>query len=462
MNQLPNSAAARDIASQIHPQTNLRTHAEIGPAIFERGEGIRVYDDDGKDYYETVAGLWCASLGFSASERIARVAYEQMRTLGYYHSYRHRSNHPSIDLAEMLLRLAPVPMSKVLFFSSGSEANDTAVKLCWYYHHAIGKPEKYKIIGRLGGYHGSTIGAVSISGRPDMHADFNLPLEQFRHTDKPHYYRYAEPKESETDYASRLANNLEQLILDEGPDTVAAFFAEPVMGSGGGIIPPKTYFEKVQAVLRKYDVLFVVDEVVCGFGRTGNWWGSQTFDLIPDMISCAKALSAAFQPISALMVNEKMYQAMLAQSDKLGAFAHGSTYSGHPVATAVAREVIKIYEESNLIEHAGEVGEYLLTQLQALADHPLIGDVSGVGLLSGVELVQDKAARTPYPAEFGIGKRLDQHAHQHGLILRVVDNRIIFSPPLIIEKSEIDDIIARFSRALDDTWAEASTHFAGK
>ena len=454
MNMLPNSAAARDIANQVHPQTDLRRHSEIGPTIFDRGEGVRVFDDDGKDYIETVAGLWCASLGFSASERIARVAYEQMRTLGYYHTYRHQANHPSIDLAETLIRLAPVAMSKVLFFSSGSEANDTAVKLAWYYHHAIGKPAKQKIIGRHKGYHGSTIGAISVSGKPDMHADFHLPLAQFRHTDMPHHYRYGEPGESEEDFATRMADNLERLILAEGPETVAAFFAEPVMGAGGGIMPPATYFAKVQAVLRKYDVLFVVDEVICGFGRTGNWWGSQTFDLVPDMISSAKALSAAFQPISALLVNDKIYQAMLAQSDKLGSFAHGSTYSGHPVATAVAGEVIKIYEETDIVGHARQVGGHLLGRLQDLRDHPLVGEVAGVGLLTGVELVADKASHASYPAEIGVGRRIDRNGRKHGLILRVIGDRIVFAPPLIITEAEVDEAVDRFARALDDTWAE--------
>jgi len=453
MNELANSAARRDIDFQIHPQTNLRRHRETGPSIFVKGDGVRVIDDDGRDYFETVSGLWCAALGFSANERVARVAYDQMRRLGYYHSYRHRANHPSIDLAETLIRLAPVPMSKVLFFCSGSEANDTAVKLAWYYHHAIGKPEKRKIIGRTMGYHGSTIGAISIAGKPEMHADFNLPLPDFRHTDMPHYYRFAEDGESEEQYATRLADNLEKLILDEGPETVAAFFAEPVMGAGGGVVPPATYFEKVQAVLRRHEVLFVADEVICGFGRTGNWWGSQTYDLKPDMISSAKALSAAYQPISALMVNEKIYQAMLTQSDRLGGFNHGSTYSGHPVAAAVAQEVINIYEEMDIIGHIGDVGPYMLRQLETVKDHPLVGDVRGVGLLTGIELVKDKATRTLYDAEVGVGQRMDANGQKNGLILRIIGDRVAFAPPLVIERTDIDEIVERFKRTLDETWA---------
>lgn len=454
MNILPNSVQARDIASQVHPQTNLRSHIEIGPQIIARGDGIRVLDEEGKNYIDTVSGLWCAALGFSANERIAKVAFDQIQKLGYYHSYRHQANEPSIELAEMLLRLAPVPMSKVLFFSSGSEANDTAIKLCWYYHHAIGKPEKKKIIGRQGGYHGSTIGAISVSGKPDMHSDFNLPLPNFHFVDMPHYYRYSKEGETEEQFANRLAEQLEQLILLEGPETVAAFFAEPVMGGGGGIIPPKTYFEKIQAVLRKYEVLFIADEVVCGFGRTGNWWGSQTFDLNPDMISCAKALSAAFQPISALMVNEKIFDAMLTQSDKLGSFAHGSTYSGHPVASAVAREVVSIYHEQNMIEHAASVGEYLFSRLKEAYDHPMVGDVNGVGLLTGIELVADKTKRSLYPTTLGVGKRMDNNGKKNGLILRVIGDRIVFAPPLVVTISEIDETVERFQKTLDDTYNE--------
>ncbi|MFP6746830.1 MAG: aminotransferase [Alphaproteobacteria bacterium] len=455
MNVMPNSAAARDIAYYIHPQTNLRRHAEIGPVVVNKGDGVYVEDENGHRYMETVAGLWCAALGFSANERIARVAYEQMRKLGYYHTYRHAASESSIDLAEKLIQLAPVPMSKVLFQCSGSEANDTAVKLAWYYHAAMGQPEKIKIIGRDRGYHGSTIAAVSVSGKPDMHADFPLPLPMMRHTEFPHYYRGHEDGESEEDYATRMADALEALILEEGPDTVAAFFAEPVMAAGGAIIPPKTYFAKMQAVLRKYDVLFVADEVVCGFGRTGNWWGSQTFDLQPDMISCAKALSAAYQPISALMINEKIHQAMLVQSDKLGAFAHGYTHAGHPVTTAVALEVIKIYEEMDIAARAREVGGHMIEGLKSLSDHPLVGDVRGVGILAGMELMRDKAARTPFEPGLA-GPTVDRIGRENGLILRVIGDRLAFAPPLIITVDEVDHMVEMLGRTLDQAHAELS------
>ena len=453
MTVIPNSVHARDIASIIHPQTNLAKHLEVGPMVVTHGEGARIFDDGGKDYIESVAGLWCASLGFGV-ERLAKVAYEQMRTLGYYHSYRHRSNEPNVDLAEKLLSIAPVPMSKVLFQCSGSEANDTAIKLVWYYHNAIGKPEKRKIIARDMGYHGSTVAAVSLSGKPDMHADFGLPFAPFLHTEFPHFYRRHQDGESEEAFATRMADALEAMILEEGPETVGAFFAEPVMGAGGAVLPPATYFQKIQAVLRKYEVLFIADEVICGFGRTGEMWGSRTYDLEPDMISSAKALSAAMQPISALMINEKIFQAMLQQSGKLGPFAHGYTYAGHPVASAVALEVLKIYEEMDVVGRVKSISPTFMGALESHGDHPLIGDIRGVGLICGIELMRDGAARVPFDAELNVAGRFHENALKHGLIPRAVGDRLVFAPPLIITESEIAEMSDRFGRALDDTWAE--------
>ena len=449
----PNSLQARDIASLVHPQTNLLQHLTQGPQVIERGQGIYIWDDSGTQFLDAAAGLWCASLGY-ASERLAKVAYEQMRKLGYYHLYRGTSNEPGIELAEKLLSIAPVKMSKVLFQCSGSEANDTAIKLVWYYHAAIGKPAKRKIIGRHMGYHGSTSASISASGKPDMHADFGLPFPDFRHTEYPHYYRRHNNGESEEQFATRLADALEQLILTEGPDTVGGFIAEPVMGAGGGLTPPRTYWDKVQAVLRKYDVLFIADEVICGFGRTGNMWGSITYDLKPDMISCAKALSAGMQPISALMVNDKVFAAMLDESKKLGNFAHGFTYAGHPVTTAVALETLRIYDEMEMVPHVQRVGAYMQKVLGRFADHPLIGDVRGVGLLTGMEMMADKATRTPFTPPGKAGAIADKHARANGLITRFVGDRIAFSPPLIITEAEVDELAARLQKTLDATWAE--------
>ena len=449
----PNSVQARDIASIVHPQTNLVKHLEQGPVVMERGQGCYVYDDHGTCFLDAAAGLWCASLGY-ASERLARVAYEQMRKLGYYHLYRGTTNETGVDLAEKLLQIAPVPMSKVLFQCSGSEANDTAIKLAWYYHSAIGKPEKRKIIGRRMAYHGSTSASISASGKADMHADFGLPFPGFVHTDYPHYYRFHRDGETEEQFSTRMVEALEALILREGPETCGAFIAEPVMGAGGGLTPPRSYWAKVQAVLRKYDILFIADEVICGFGRTGNMWGSQTYELKPDMISCAKALSAGMQPISALLINQRVFQAMLDESRKLGNFAHGFTYAGHPVTTAVAMETLRIYDEMDMIGHVQRVGPYMQAVLAKFADHPLVGEVRGVGLLTGMEMVADKATRAAFDPARNVGATVDKHARVHGLITRFIGDRIAVSPPLVVTESEIDDIAARLGRALDDACAE--------
>ncbi len=446
----PNSVHARDIASIVHPQTNLVKHLQDGPLVIGDGDGCFVTDDTGKRYLDAAAGLWCASLGY-ASERLARVAYNQMRKLGYYHLYRGTTGETAVDLAERLLAIAPLPMSKVLFQCSGSEANDTAIKLVWYYHAAIGKPEKRKIIGRHMGYHGSTSASISASGKPDMHADFGLPFPDFKHTEFPHYYRRHMKGESEEMFATRMADELENLILREGPDTCGAFIGEPVMGAGGGIVPPRTYWEKMQAVIRKYDLLFIADEVICGFGRTGNMWGSQTYDLKPDMISCAKALSAGMQPISALLINQRVFDAMLDESRKLGNFAHGFTYAGHPVTTAVAMETLKIYDEMDMLGQVQHVGPYLQRKMGALIDHPLVGDVRGVGLIAALEMVADKTTGQPFDPALKVGAIADGFARQHGLIARFIGDRIAFSPPLIITEAEIDAAVGMLRHALDDT-----------
>ena len=373
-----------------------------------------------------------------------------MRKLGYYHLYRHRSNEPAIELAETLLKIAPVPMARVVFQCSGSEANDTAIKLAWYYWNAVDQPQRSKIIARQMGYHGNTCAAVSLSGKPDMHAGFGLPFANFKHTEFPHYYRRHEPGESETAFSTRMAESLERLIEAEGPDTIAAFFAEPVMGAGGGILPPQGYFEKIQEVLRRYDILFVADEVICGFARTGEMWGCETFGIRPDMMTSAKALSAAMQPISAVLVNARIHDAMLAQSDKLGSFAHGYTYAGHPVAAAVALEVQKIYAELDIVARAKRLGAALQATLEPLRAHPLVGDVRGTGLLVGMELMQDGEKRIPFDSALKVGSRVDAAATRHGLILRVIGDRIVFAPPLVIEEQDIGEIGSRLQRALDE------------
>nr|WP_295883033.1 aspartate aminotransferase family protein [uncultured Devosia sp.] len=452
----PNSSAARDIAYHLHPYTNAAKHPQVGPMVITRGEGVYVFDEDGNRYIEALAGLFCASLGFS-EQRLADAATRQLNTLPFYHSFGHKSTVPGIDLAERLIKLAPVPMSKVFFANSGSEANDTAIKLVWYYNNALGRPNKKKIISRIKAYHGVTLATASLTGLVNNHREFDLPIDRILHTDCPHHYRYALPGESEEDFATRLADNLEALILREGPDTVAAFFAEPVMVSGGVIVPPRTYFAKIQAVLRKYDVLLIADEVICGFGRTGNMFGSQTYDIEPDMISMAKQLSAAYLPISALMINQKVYDAIEAQSAKIGTFGHGFTYSGHPVAAAVAVEVLDIYEERDIVERVRKLAPYFQERLLAFSDHPLVGEARGVGLVGALELNRDKASKTVFEPAQGVAMYAAQRALQYGVITRGLGDTVNFCPPLIIEPEQIDTMMDGMRKALDDTyvWARA-------
>jgi 4-aminobutyrate--pyruvate transaminase len=345
-------------------------------------------------------------------------------------------------------------MGKVLFANSGSEANDTAIKLAWYINNALGRPRKKKIISRQRAYHGVTIAAGSLTGLAFAHDDFDLPIARILHTDAPYYYRGARAGESEEAFAGRLAANLEALIVREDPDTVAAFFAEPVMGAGGVIVPPATYFDRIQPILKKYDILFVVDEVICGFGRTGNLFGSETFSLQPDMVTVAKALSAGYLPISATLVSNALYEILLGQSDKLGIFGHGYTYSSHPVPAAVALETLKIYEERDIVGVVRRVGPRLQAALRGYRDHPLIGDARGIGLIGAVELVRDKASRESFAAKAGVAAYLVRRAQHHGVILRNMPGDIVaFSPPLIIGEAEIDDMMTGFGKALDDTWA---------
>ena len=446
-----NSAAARDIANVLHPYTDLKMHQEVGPVVISRGEGVRVFDDTGKEYIESVAGLWCASLGFS-NERLAKAAYDQMLKLPFYHAFTAKSHEPMIDLAEMLIQRAPVPMSKVFFANSGSEANDTAIKMVWYYNNALGRHAKKKMIGRIKGYHGITIAAGSLTGLPANHRSFDIPLPGFIHTVTPHHYHGAEPGESEEAFATRCAQALDDLIVAEGPDTVAGFIAEPIMGAGGVIVPPRTYFEKIQAVLRKHDVLFIADEVICGFGRTGNYWGTQTMGLTPDILTCAKALSSSYLPISAVMVNDRVFQALASESHKIGTFGHGYTYSGHPVPAAVAIETLKIYDEMDVVGHVRTVGPHLHDELhRRFAGHELVGEIRGVGMIAAIELVADRATHRNFDPGLKIGARLVKLCEANGVIGRTLANdSLAFSPPLIMTTDEVDLMLDRVGKSLDE------------
>jgi len=444
------NSASRDIRTSIHPYTNLKLHETQGPLVVNEGHGVFVRDEKGKEYLEALAGLWCVSLGFS-ERRLAEAAYRQMLKLPYYHIFAHKAHDIGIELAEKLLSIAPVPMSKVFFVNSGSEANDTVVKLVWYYNNALGRPLKKKILSRAKAYHGVTVASASLTGLANNHRDFDLPIANIVHVDCPHFYRFGQPGETEEAFASRLAESLEQRILTEGPDTVAAMIAEPIMGAGGVLLPPATYFEKIQAVLKKYDVMLIADEVICGFGRTGNMWGTTTYGLRPDMISCAKALSSGYLPIGAVMVSAAIYDALRRQSEKIGVFSHGFTYSGHPVTSAVALETLKIYEETHLLDHVRRVAPHMQAGLRRFENHPLVGEVRGIGLIGAIELVADKQTKAPFDPKAGVGEFLFKRAQTYGVIVRALGDSIAFCPPLIIQEEEIDLMFERFAPALDDT-----------
>ncbi len=448
----PNHLHEADIAHLVHQQTDMVTFHQQGGRIMVEGNGVRVRDSEGREYIEAMAGLWCASLGFS-EKRLAEAAYKQMLKLPYYHTFFGKGHEPSVLLAEKLAAMAPNGLKHVMFQCSGSEANDAAIKVVWYHNNVRGRPEKKKIIGRIRGYHGNTVATASLSGQPHMHADFDLPLGgRFLHVSNPNAYRAAEPGETELAFSARMARELEDVILREGPHTIAAFFAEPVQGGGGALTPPEGYFEAIQAVLKRHDILFCVDEVICGFGRTGNMWGSDTYALRPDIIACAKQLTASYQPLSATIISDELHESLLEGSKRNGTFGHGFTYGGHPVACAVALETLAIYEERDIVNHVRGVSPAFLNGLGAFRDHPMVGDVRGVGLIAGVELMADKTTRTPFDPKAKAGIAVMNAAEEHGLIIRAIGDRIAFTPPLIMTEADIAEMCARFGQALDRAW----------
>jgi 4-aminobutyrate--pyruvate transaminase len=447
--------AVRDIETLVHPYTNLATLRETGPLILERGQGVWVYDTEGKGYIEGMAGLWCTALGHG-NEELIEAASAQMRKLSFAHLFSAKSHDPAIELAEKLKEIAPVPISKVLFCSSGSEANDSLVKLVWYMNNALARPKKKKIISRQRAYHGVTVATASMTGLPANHADFDLPIPGFLHTACPHHYRFAHDGESEEEFATRLADELDQLIEQQGPETVAAFIAEPVMGAGGVIVPPATYFPKIMQVCRRHDVLMIADEVICGFGRLGAMFGSQVLNYRPDAITIAKALSSAYVPIGAVMIPGLMYSALVEESRKIGTFGHGYTYSGHPVAAAVAVKTLEIYARDRIIEQAAAKAPQFQAHLRELAEHPLVGHARGLGLIGGLELVADKRSKQSFEPGAGMAARAVRFAEQEGLIVRALAGDVVsICPPLVISTEEIDELFARLRRALDRTldWA---------
>lgn len=447
---MTNALRARDMAHHFHAQTDPRRHEQDGPLMIVSGDGATVVDQAGKRYIESMSGLWCAALGFE-NARLAEVAARQMRRLASYHTFNHRSNDACVDLVAEIAELSPIPGGRVFLAGSGSEANDSMVKLAWYYHLARGEPARRKIISRTGAFHGSTVMGAALSGLPHMHESFNLPGLGIVYAAKPHFYRGAAPGESEEDYARRLAVELEAQILEEGPETIAAMIAEPIMGAGGVVPPPAGYFAGIAAVLRKYGILLLADEVVCGFGRTGNWFGAQTYGFVPDMMSLAKGLSSGYVPIAAAVVSDAVYQTVADEAARLGVFAHGFTYSGHPVTAAVAAEVIRIYKEMNVPAVVAALGDRLHARLrERLAGHALVGEVRGRGLIAGIELVADRRTRAGFDPALKVGAAVERRSRGHGVILRNMGDTLAVCPPFIIKPQEIDALVEGIAAALDD------------
>jgi len=446
----PDSLETKDLEHVLHPATNLEQHQAEGPVVYSRGEGIYIWDTRGKQYLEGMSGLWCTALGYG-EEELVKAATHQMRTLSYSQLFGGKANEPSVLLAEKLKAIAPFDAGRVFFGLSGSDANDTQLKLVWYYNNLIGRPEKKKIISRMRAYHGVTVATGSLTGLPYFHKHFDLPIPQVLHTDCPHYYRGAEEGESVDEFVDRIVGNLEALILREGPETIAAFIAEPVMGAGGVVVPPDGYFGKVQALLAEHDIVFIDDEVITGFGRTGNPFGAQTFGIEPTTMTVAKAVTSAYLPLSAVLIPESMYEPMVEASSDVGMFGHGFTYTGHPVCAAVALRNLELMEERNIFAHAAAMAEIFQERLHAFADHPLVGETRGVGLLGAVELVADKATKQTFPAERKVTMHLQERCAANGVILRALGDSIVFCPPLIITPDQIDELFTKFEKSLNET-----------
>ena len=437
------------MTSIVYPTTNLK-HVEQLNIV--RGDGVYVYDDSGKEYLEGLAGLWCASLGYGNAELIEAIT-DQLKTLSYSHMFGGRTHNVVIQLAEQLSEMLPVKNSKIFFANSGSEANDSHIKMLRYYFNVTGEPQKKKIIALERSYHGVTVASAALTGLPANHTHFDLPVDALGviRAESPHYYRGRKDNETEREFCERIIGNLEDLILRENPETIAAFVAEPIGGASGVVVAPENYFPEVENLLTKYDIMLWSDEVICGFGRTGSPFGCQTMGFNPQLVSLAKQLSSAYLPISASVIPEYMHEAMIEPSSKVGVFGHGYTYTGHPAACAAALKTLEIYKRDNLFEHAAEIGEYLQTRLKEFDSHPLVGEVRGRGLLAAVELVANKHSGEAFN-DTSVGAYAKQACQDNGLLIRAVGgNSIAFCPPLIITTDQIDEMVDKFSLSIQKT-----------
>ena len=435
-----------DKQSYMHPFTDSKAMHEKGTRIITSADGCYIYDSEGGKTLDGMAGLWCVSIGYGRDE-LADVAAKQMRELPYYNSFFGTAHPPVIKLAAQLKRLAPDNISHVFFTGSGSESNDTNVRLVRHYWQAKGQPTKRTIISRDNAYHGSTMAAMSLGGMKGMHAQGGI-IDGIEHIMQPHWYHEALSGETADEFGLRAAQALETKILECGADNVGAFIGEPVQGAGAVIVPPATYWPEIQRICKKYDILLIADEVITGFGRTGNWFASETLGIKADLITIAKGLSSGYMPIGGVLISERVAKVVI----EGGEFAHGYTYSGHPVAAAVASANLSIIEDEGMIAQVrDETGPYLQKRLEELLDHPLVGQVRGIGLMAAVELVQDKESHTNYPKEVGIGGICRDYALANGLVMRAVGESMILCPPLIISKLEIDELIEIIKKSLDQT-----------
>jgi 4-aminobutyrate--pyruvate transaminase len=439
---------ARDARYLLHPYMDARRQERDGGLLIDRGEGIYVFDGEGKQYIEGLAGLWCVALGFS-EERLVQAATEQLRKLPYYHIFSNKTHRPSIELAELLVALANNRTRRVFYTNSGSEANDTVFKLVWFRNNAIGKPTKKKIVSRQRAYHGITIASGSATGLPANHGDFDLPVARFLHTSCPHYWRFKRDGETERAFSQRLGRELEELILREGPDTIAAFIGEPIMGAGGVIVPPEGYWDEIQKICRKHDILVIADEVITGFGRSGDLFASHKYGIDPDIMVVSKQLTSAYQPLAAVLISDQVYQDIADNTARIGTLGHGFTTSGNPVATAVALENVKIILERDMVGRVRKLEPVFQSAARKFASHPLVGEVRGVGLIAGIELVPDKKSARPFDPAGKVGAQLAAQCQANGLIIRAIGDTIAFCPPLIISEAQIEDMFDRFGRALD-------------
>jgi 4-aminobutyrate--pyruvate transaminase len=441
-------AAERDTLYHIHSQTSPILLEAQGPTVFTHGEGAHVFEEGGRRLIDAMAGLWCASLGF-ANQRLGDAAANQYRKMGFYHTFNQKTPAISIDLAEQLVRMSPFEGGRAYFATSGSEAIETMVKLAWLYHAQKGNPARRKIISRQRAFHGSTIVGASLTGLPRLHREFGLPLPGFLHTSCPDFYRDGRQGETEEQFVARLVSDLETMIEREGPETIAAFIAEPINAGGGVVVPPTGYFPAIQAVLQKYGILCLDDEIVCGFGRTGNMFGLETVGMKPDMMALAKGVTSSYFPLSAVIVSREIYESLREFNRDGSVFGHGFTNSGHPVGAAVALETLAIYAEMNVVRHVRERGKRLKDRLKAIGERsPIVGQVRGEGLMLAVEMVANKATRQRFDPKLRVGAEFDRRAQSNGLIIRPIDDTIALCPPYIISDADIDEIAQLFDKTL--------------